>query len=286
MDKLFGRYKLVRQVWDGAMSSVYEARDQCDGARVAIKYAKGGEASHLRNNVLRLEREAVALWRLRHPCIVRMIDARRHGDSYCLVVEYLEGMTIAEKIYHDSHLPYAVAVKVMLSVLSALNAVHGLGLVHRDIKAENVMLSNGRIKLLDFGLVTMPTRKGPRRITEPMVTVGTPSCMAPEACEAVALRWDARADLYGCGHMLYEMLTGRHAFGGEARRNASARSPSPQILLMQQVHMPPLLFADAVPELRIPEGLERVVMRALEKRPEDRFQSAAEMSRALLDAVP
>lgn len=270
-----GHYRVGRKLQERGMGRVHAAVDRRDGSRVAIKIATYDSNDDADQDVIRLQREAVALWHLRHPSIVRMLDAGFCDEGYYLALEYLDGFSVEEMLMREKPMPYDAAAQVTLRVLEALIVTHQAGLIHRDVKAGNVMMSSNGVKLIDFGLTTLTARRRPRRITHPQMTVGTAAYMAPEQCRGTD-GLDARVDVYACGHLLYEMLTGCLAIPDK----------EPSRILSRQINVLPTPFAEVAPAARVPAALQAVALRALEKQPRHRFQTAEEMHQAILDAVP
>jgi serine/threonine protein kinase len=261
-----GRYRIDRVLGRGAMGVIYKARDPEIERDVAIKLVRADllEGEERADYLARFRREVQAAGRCVHPNIVSVFDFSLHQGNPFLVMEYVRGATLAQILERTRFRPEG-AVTVMRQVLAALGCAHGLGVVHRDIKPANVLLlQGGQVKVTDFGI----SRLGASTLTQGGSVIGTPSYMSPEQCRGENV--DARSDLFSVGVVLYELLTGERPFAG---RNFTA--------VMEQVlyHEPPSLHG------RVPEGLVALTRRALAKRPEDRFQSAAEMEGALRNAL-
>lgn len=287
------RYVLRRRLYQGACNQVFAAWDQRDKRETVIKVAESDPKDRRRQarkdptedldgagdrDMLRLQREAVALATLAHPRIVRPVGSGFHAGAYYLALEMLEGVALDKVLENGQRMPLQSAVAVAAQALEALEAVHRAGLVHRDVKPGNLMMTSRGVVLIDFGLVTLAPHVRPRarRVTGEFHTVGTPSYMSPEQC-AGDRRLDARSDLYAVGHVLYRSLTGLPTF---------AESGSVRKSLQNQRLAAPVPFAEAASELEIPGAVEAVVMKALEKDPDDRFRTAAEFREALLVAAP
>jgi eukaryotic-like serine/threonine-protein kinase len=270
-----GPYEILQPLGSGGMGEVYRARDSRLNRDTAIKVL----APHLAADgaaLLRFEREGQALAALSHPGIVGIYDVGRHDTSAYVVMEYLEGETLRARLASG---PIALrkAVDYAIQIAHALAAAHERGIVHRDLKPENVFLcGDGRLKILDFGIVSLASASAavsadtivaPQpRPTAPQMMVGTVGYMAPEQARGQAV--DARADIFALGAVLYEMLTGARAFDGETAVD----------VLANVLHADP---RELRPELRVPPALDRIVRRCLEKRPEERFQSARDLAFAL-----
>jgi serine/threonine protein kinase/TolB-like protein len=269
----FGPYRLEHRIGGGGMGEVYRARDTRLGRTVAIKVLLSHTAVDEPSRE-RFEREARVVAGLSHPHICTLHDigtyreSARHGLVPYLVMEFLNGETLAERLSRGP-LPVGDALDCAMQIASALDAAHRAAIVHRDLKPRNVMMTTSGAKLLDFGLAKaapepVDTAAAPiSELTTPGMIVGTLQYMAPEQLEG--LPTDARTDVFAFGCLLYEMFSGRKAFDG--RTNASvmtailAREPTP--------------LRELVPSL--PESVEALVRRCLSKPPTNRWQSAAEL---------
>jgi len=256
------------------MGAVYRGERLQLGRAVAIKFL---HLAFLREPEFqrRFEVEARAMSRLGHPHCVSVIDFGVADVPY-LVMDFVHGVTLRDLIERGA-LPAGRALLIMRQVLGGLSHAHGKGVIHRDIKPANVMLTEAtgtgdHVRILDFGLAKMFT-PGEKSATVPMA-IGTPSYMSPEQARGETV--DARSDVYSAGVMLFELLTGEKPFLAEEAFS---------IIRMQIEDTPPRLSDKAPEGLRFSPELERVVARALEKRPEDRFQTAAELAEAL-ESVP
>jgi len=265
-----GRYEVLSRLGAGGMGVVYRALDPDLGREVAIKLLPQGAASE--EAVLRLRREAAALAALDHPNIVTLLSIETEGGLSFLTMSLLDGQTL------DRHIPpEGMDVERMLetaiTIVGAVAAAHDAGLVHRDLKPDNIMVGReGRIRVFDFGLAKTLEAGGEdfRRsasLTRAGTLVGTPNYMAPEQIEGGTI--DMRTDVFALGVLLHEMATGRRPFGGSTLSE----------LLFALVSKTPAPVSESRPD--VPEGFDRVVLRCLEKRPADRFASA----RALLDEL-
>ncbi len=276
-------YRALSVLASGTHGTLWRAEHKLLGQQVAIKLlnpAREG-AEHMAE---RLQREARALARLRHPHIVTVQDLGRTSDGRVFfVMELLEGRTLQAEIAASGSLGLADAQAWMAQVLGALGLVHAEAMIHRDLKPANVFVTDGPprgIKLLDLGVMKVhydPTGQavghqlGPLAIpTATGAVVGTPRFMAPEQVRAQAI--DHRADVYAAGLLLYEMVAGCGPFDAH-KKNLSA-------LLVAQVREAPKPPSAYAPH-PIPPALDAVVMRAIEKRPDARFQSAREFADAL-----
>ncbi|CAM3632934.1 serine/threonine-protein kinase [Corallococcus soli] len=265
----FGRFRVVRELGRGGMGTVFLAEHTLIQKRVAIKvlHAHLAQAPEL---VARFLSEARTLTLVQHENVVTLYDLdSREGRPY-LVMEYLEGESLAQ--FARGPMAPALVVDLMMQVCDALGAAHAHGIVHRDLKPANVFLVPGpggrqRVKLLDFGIAKLLSRPVGEMTTEVGVLLGTPEFMAPEQCGDGLV--DARSDIYAAGVLAYLLLTGQVPFYG---RTAA------EILVghLQKEPVPPHEVCAAVPQ-----ALSRVLLRALAKRPEHRFASAAELRAAL-----
>ncbi|HPJ02236.1 MAG TPA: Stk1 family PASTA domain-containing Ser/Thr kinase [Candidatus Limiplasma sp.] len=261
------RYKLVDYLGQGGMSLVYRAVDIRTGHNVAIKILK----SEYNNDVEfleRFQREAHAAGRMSHHNIVNLLDVGTEGDFRYLVLEYISGNTLKDIITEKGALNPNTAIQITIRILSALQHAHENGIIHRDIKPQNVLVNtNGHIKVADFGIARITNT---RTISKKDVVIGSVHYSSPEQARGNIVQ--ATSDIYSTGIVLYEMLTGRVPFVGD----------NPVTVAMQQVNATPPPIRDLNPS--VPPAIASVVMKALEKSPQRRFQSAREMADALLKA--
>ncbi|WP_437514655.1 serine/threonine-protein kinase [Sorangium sp. So ce1099] len=292
------RYRLLREIGAGASSTVYEAEHVDLGRRVALKVVS---AEHSATDVVanRFRREARVLSRLSHEHLVKVHDFGMAADGRLFCgMDLLEGETLDAVLARGAAIDWRDALAMAVKVLRALELAHAEGLVHRDVKPENLFLtrpsgaaassslSEAGLKLLDFGLAKCLSEdrgeadgvadatgagEGPARAA--IAIVGTPEYMAPE--QAASGRIDGRADLYALGCVLYEMLTGRLPFV----------EPSLVALLDAKIKGSPERLRERAPARQIPSFVDELVMRALARHPSVRFQSAAEMREAVLKAL-
>jgi serine/threonine protein kinase len=250
-----GPYEIAAQLGAGGMGEVYRARDTRLDRTVAIKVAAEKFSD-------RFEREARSIAALNHSNICTLYDV---GPNF-LVMEYLKGETLEARI-HKGPLPEREALQYAVQITAALDAAHRRGIVHRDLKPANVMLGRTGVKLLDFGLAkkqAVPGTEGETlAITAENTIVGTLQYMSPEQLEGKEA--DARSDIFACGLILYEMLTGRRAFTGASQATLIA-----SIMTSDPAPLSP-------PEATYPAPVERVVKRCLSKAPDDRWQCANDL---------
>lgn len=261
---LLERYRLGGIIARGGMSVIHEGRDLQEDRAVAIKVLPD-ELSSPRTRQ-RFLREARLATQVSHPNVVVSYDAGVLGGRPFLVMEKLDGRTLFH-LLRDEGLPTVEeACRIMADVLAGVGAAHACGVVHRDLKPSNVLLlRDGNVKVIDFGLSKdLAPGKG-HDITRPHEALGTPSYMSPE--QVLVEDVDERTDVYGVGVVAYEMLTGRRAF-------PKIEGPASEIFKVILEEMPPRP-SSIRPE--IPPAIDAVVMKAIEKRPEDRFQSTREM---------
>src|SRR5256714_5961072 len=254
-----GRYKILRKLGAGGMANVYLAEDQELGRRVAIKILNERHAND-DQFVERFRREAKNAAGLSHQNIVSIYDRGEAEGTYYISMEYLDGRSLKEMITTRGPAPIPVAVDYARQILAALRVAHRQGLVHRDIKPHNVLVDGeGRVKVTDFGIA----RAGPSQMTEEGSIIGTAQYLSPEQAQGAPVT--PASDLYSVGIVLYELLTGSVPFTGE----------TPAELAMKHLPKVPEPPSHLRPES--PRDLDFVVMRALAKSPEERYQSADEM---------
>lgn len=266
----FGRYRILRQLGAGGMGVVYEAEDlRLTSRRVALKFLSP-EISRDTHLIERLRREALRASALSHPNICTIHDIDRIGDEHFIVMELLQGRTLAEMI-GGKPLEASTLIDIATQIANGLDAVHQQGIVHRDVKPANVFVTDrGHAKILDFGLAKPTQVPGAfegdpeRSLTSGAMTPGTPAYMSPEQVRGMPL--DGRSDVWSLGCSMYKMATGRAPFAGS----------TPGALFEAIKHedpTPPTQLNSA-----IDDALAAVIMKALEKEPTDRYQSAADLA--------
>jgi serine/threonine-protein kinase len=278
-----GKYEIVRELGAGAMGVVYVARHQALRRQVAVKILRGQLAADPELSA-RFEQEARAASAIGHPNIIDVYDLGRTADGVLfMVMELLEGDSLAGLLERHRRLPLARAQKLVDQVLAALSAAHRAGIVHRDLKPDNVFVVSSEyradfVKLLDFGiskiLAREPAQLGESKKGTALGTVmGTPEYMSPEQARGLVDQVDARTDVYAAGVVLYELLCGRTPFQGDNYNAVMAA-------IIDGTYPRPRELAPGVPAT-----VEAVIVKALSYRREDRWQSAAAMREALELAV-
>jgi serine/threonine protein kinase len=261
---LLGRYELGRLLGAGGMAEVYEGHDRLLARRVAVKILLA-QYAHDPAFLARFRREAQAAASLSHPNIVGVYDTGSEADTWFIVMEYVDGRTLKDIIRAEGALYWARAAEVAADVAGALAVAHARGIVHRDVKPGNVMLTTeGKVKVMDFGIARASAVPS---ITQTSAVVGTAQYIAPE--QAQGLEVDARSDVYALGCCLYEMVTGQVPFTG----------PTPVAIAYRHVREDPTPPRALNPDVPVP--LEQVCLKAMAKRPEDRYQTAVELQRDL-----
>ena len=261
-EALKGRYRIDGVIGEGGMATVYMADDLRHERRVAIKVLNPGLDQSLGSQ--RFLREIRIAAHLSHPLIVPVYDSGVVGDSPFLVMPYKDGESLQARLSREPPLEVNEAVQIMSDVVAALSYAHRDGVVHRDIKPGNILLHGGHALVVDFGIAKALGRQGASDLTAVGAAMGTPRYMAPEQAFG-ASDADHRADLYAVGAVGYELLTGQPPFPGS----------SADVFRSHSAHETPV----PVTERRegIPPGLGHVVMKCLERNPDDRWQSAEEL---------
>ncbi|MBQ8572184.1 MAG: Stk1 family PASTA domain-containing Ser/Thr kinase [Ruminococcus sp.] len=257
--KLDGRYDIRELIGIGGMANVYRCYDTIDDREVAIKILKDEYLNNL-EFIRRFKNESKAIAVLSHPNIVKVFDVSFGDMIQYIVMEYIDGITLKEYIQQQGVLTWKETVHLISQVLAALSHAHSKGVVHRDVKPQNMMLlSDGTIKVTDFGIARFSNNT--KTMTEQ--AIGSVHYIAPEQAKGDIT--DGRTDIYSLGVMMYEMLTGKLPYDGD-------NAVSVALMHLQ-------LTPDSPCELNsdIPEGLEEITLKAMQKQPSDRYQSAQEM---------
>ncbi len=262
-----GRYEAKRSVGSGGMAEVYLAYDQLLDRDVAVK-ALNEELAREPRFIERFRLEARTAARLSHPNIVALHDYGATDDSYFIVMEFIDGHTVAELIAAEGPIDALRVVAIASDVCAALERAHGAGLIHRDVSAGNVMISAvGETKVTDFGIARVLDQSDQQTTAGGRTVLGTAAYISPE--QAQGLQLDERTDIYSLGVVMFVMLTGRTPFVADNPLALTSQH------IMNEPPRPSALNASIPPEL------DAIVLRSLAKRPEARFASAAEMREEL-----
>ena len=269
-DSVFGRYVIRRELGSGAFGAVYEATQQPLGKRVALKILHATQL-HNMEALRRFTTEAEATAKLSHPHIVDVLDLGAHEGVPYIAMEFLDGESLHQRLVREKCLPPRAAIDLLLPVISAVAMVHDAGIVHRDLKPENLFLAAVRpgkvhAKVLDFGIAKITD--GSNALTRTGSMMGTAYYMSPEQARE-SKDVDARSDVWALGVIVYECVTGRLPFPGDAMIDVLTGIISAPVPSMAEV-------------AELPPGLETVLHRSMEKRREDRFSSVRTMGAALL----
>jgi serine/threonine protein kinase/Flp pilus assembly protein TadD len=267
---LADRYRFDREVGRGGMATVYLAQDLKHRRPVAVKVLH----PHLAANVgsERFLREIEIAAGLTHPHILTLIDSGNIDGRLYYVMPFIEGESLRGRMTRDARLPIEEALEITRQVAGALAYAHSRGVVHRDVKPENVMLHQGEAMVTDFG-IAKALSSGTESLTQTGMSLGTPAYMSPEQASGEH-EIDGRSDIYSLGCLLYEMLVGEPPFTG----------PNAQAVIMRR-------FTEPVPAVRasrreVPEEVERALLRALAREPGERFAAASQFAQALAPAAP
>ena len=258
--KLDGRFEILRLIGTGGMADVYKAHDILEDKIVAVKILKK-EFAENEEFLRRFRNESRAIAVLSHPNIVKVIDVSFSNKMQYIVMEYIDGITLKDYLETEKVLDWNTASYFMLQILRALGHAHDMGIVHRDVKPQNIMiLSDGTIKVMDFGIAKFAREEG---LTTTAQAIGSVHYISPEQARSDAT--DEKSDIYSAGIVFYEMLTGQKPFDNEnpisvALMHMQARAKKP---------------SDVNPD--VPKGLEEIILKAIEKEPSDRYLSASVM---------
>ncbi|MCQ2464337.1 MAG: Stk1 family PASTA domain-containing Ser/Thr kinase [Oscillospiraceae bacterium] len=267
MDKNIGvilgdRYEVKKRIGVGGMADVYRAYDSVQGRDVAVKILKN---EYTKNDefLQRFKNESKAVSMLSHPNIVKVIDVGFNEEVRYIVMEYIDGITLKEYMESQQKLEWKEASHFIIQILRALGLAHNKGIIHRDIKPQNIMMfEDGTIKVMDFGIAKFTYELG---ITATAQTIGSVHYISPE--QACGKQTDGSSDIYSVGILLYEMLTGKKPFDTE----------NPLSVALMQMNDIPEMPRSINPE--ISAGQEEIILRAIEKDPADRYHTAQEMIR-------
>ena len=267
-----GKYEILGVLGQGAMGVVYNAIDPLIHRRVAVKAIRApllGPAAHDLAATQRFRTEARAAGRLTHPNIVSVYEYGESGDERFIAMEYVHGVSLLELTAQGRRLPLDDVTSVLVQLLDALECAHDQGVWHRDIKPANLLVTpDGRLKVTDFGIARIDSSD----LTQASAVLGSPGYMAPERYTNEPP--DCRVDIFSCGVLLYELLTGWQPFRGDISQ-----------VMYQVLHNSPPPPSTLAIEQAPPPRFDTVVARALARRPEDRYANAAEMRAALREAA-
>ena len=262
---LADRYEIAHEIGRGGMATVYLAHDLRHDSTVAVKVLHAELAAFLGH--ARFDREIQVTARLQHPNILPIFDSGRVGELPYYVTPYIEGESLADRLQQEQQLPLKDALDITREIADALAYAHDRGVVHRDVKPANILLTHGHAVVSDFGIAHIAGASRDARLTDSGIALGTVSYMSPEQASGGTV--DGRSDIYGLGCVLYEMLAGQPPFSGA----------NPQAVIARHMVDPPPPIRVVRPS--VSRALEAVVHKALAKSPADRFATAAEFRDAI-----
>ncbi|MBQ4324093.1 MAG: serine/threonine protein kinase, partial [Clostridia bacterium] len=255
-----GRYRIQSTLGIGGMSVVFRVYDLQEDREVSLKVLRADRLGDQESR-RRFYNESRAIALMSHPNIVNVYDVNFEGKIQYIVMEYIDGVTLKDRMDQKGQLSHEEAIHYLKQILSALQHAHSRGVVHHDIKPQNILLlSDASVKVTDFGIASVPNFEEDTSGDE---AVGSVHYISPEQAQGDVT--DEKSDLYSVGVMMYSMLTGRLPFDAE----------SPTDVARMQVEKPPYPPCKLMPEL--PIGFQQVIFRAMAKRPSDRYQNAASM---------
>ncbi|HEY9784950.1 MAG TPA: protein kinase [Candidatus Obscuribacterales bacterium] len=263
-----GKYEIQSVLGEGGMAVVYKAYQTKMERTVVIKLMQGWLLSN-KNAVERFEREAKLTAKINHPNIVTVFDCGvLNGKGPYLVMEFIKGESLGDKIARQGALPFATAANIIIQICRGLQEAHSAGIIHRDLKPDNILLQDRTdrpdwVKIVDFGISNLV--QGSKRLTKTGKMVGTPEYIAPEQLKDKPI--DIRTDLYAVGIILFEILTGRVPFEGE----------SAEAILMKHLLEPPPPLSQVRDDLGDSTPFDDIIQKALKKNPDDRYQTATEL---------
>ena len=270
--QVLGRYEIRRELGRGAMGVVYEAYDPMIKRVVALKTIREDQLDRAEaaQVVARFRREAEAAGRLHHPNVVSIFDFGEDAGVAYIAMEFVDGRDLKSRFDAGERFATADAIRLTAQILDALDYAHRHGVIHRDVKAANVFVQDdGTVKVADFGIAHLDTSS----LTQAGQVMGTPSSMSPE--QILGLPVDARTDVFSAGVILYQFVTGERPFGGAATTTTMQK-------VLKEDPLPPSAL-----NVQLPDAMDAVVRRALAKKPDERYASAAEFAGALRTlAVP
>ena len=277
------RYRIIEPLGRGGMGIVYKVEHTRIGKLLAMKLLTG-ELSRNPDVVRRFKQEALTVSKLESPNTVQVFDFGATDSVTYLVMELVAGQDLGRVLRAEGPMPFARLCKIVIQVCSSLAEAHQKGIIHRDIKPENIRLLTARdpadghertdvAKVLDFGLAKLREGEGLNDVTSQGAIVGTPYFMAPEQIRGDPV--DARTDIYALGALMYRAITGHHPFNGS----------TPMAVFSKHLSEKPIPPAQRAPELGIPAGVNQVVLKALSKNAEERFQRIEDLQAILIDEV-
>ena len=255
---LAGRYKLIEMLGSGGMADVYKASDRKLNRYVAVKILRH-EYSSDDSFITRFQQEAMAAASIQNPYVVNVYDVGEENGINYIVMELAEGITLKEYIQKKGKLEIIESINIAMQIVNGIREAHAHGIIHRDIKPQNVMVSSGgRIKVMDFGIAKAVTAQ-----TITANTVGSVHYISPEQARGSAC--DERCDIYSIGITMYEMITGRVPFDGDST------------VAIALAHIKEPITPPSVYEPMIPVSLEKIILKCTQKKPELRYASADEL---------
>jgi len=267
--KRIGKYKLIKEIGRGGMGEVYLAEDTESGEKLALKILPP-ELTRSPQYVERFHREAKAISSLDHPNIIKVYEIGEEEGVHYIAMEFLGGAALGDLLRKRGRLPVSEAVRIIISIAEALECAHSSGIVHRDVKPDNILSDeNGRFKIMDFGIARITEGT---QLTMTGTIMGTPEYMSPE--QAGGKKVDQRTDIYSLGIVFYEMLTGRVPFHAETALEVI------QMHLTQTPESPKTLNPN------IPGNLSAIIGKMVEKNPADRYASFRHVVNAISQAIP
>lgn len=274
--KIGERYQLLGVLGEGGMSTVYKATDSVLDKMMALKLLRKEFATN-EQSIKRFEQEAMAVRSLSHPHLATVYDYGRTDDGApYLVMDYIEGDSLADLLKKEIFLDIPRALAICLQISTAVGYAHEHGVIHRDLKPENIILTNAGpdfdfVKLIDFGIAKVQSESGltTQRVTQTGEIFGSPLYMSPEQCLGYPL--DVRSDIYSLGCVMYELVTGKPPLAGE----------NPVQTIFKHLNEEPAPFSSDFKQLNIPRSFENLILKCLQKKPEDRYQTMDDLRRDL-----
>lgn len=265
IDKQIGPYLVQSKLGQGGVGAVYLAKDTRSGLHVAVKMLHDRLTGHERARS-RFVREAEVLARLKHPRIVQVLDFLQLPEGFFIILEFARGETLESGLQRLGPFDWSNCVEWFCEALDALDYAHQQGVIHRDVKPGNMIVQmDGKLKMLDFGMAKLSDAE--KQLTAPGMTLGTIAYMSRE--QLLGKKLDPRSDFYSLGVSLYEIVTGRLPFWSEVDRELAMK-------IVKEEARPPSEFSK-----KLPSAADPVILKALMKKPKDRYQTAAEFRDAL-----